>query len=178
MISLRRATAADADAIAGIEIETWRTTYAGLLPDGVLLGMSHREHAAAWGRLIGRRVEDVMVATGPQGCVGFGSCGVQRLRALAFAGEIYTLYVQPDHQGAGVGRLLLHGLFARLLAGGAESAVVWVVRANPSRFFYEHLGGSLVSHRPIPVGGEAVEALAYGWRDLRTTLKQALPTHR
>jgi hypothetical protein len=40
------------------------------------------------------------------------------------------------------------------------------LRDNPARFFYERLGGRLVSHKPIPVGGISVEALAYGWPDL------------
>jgi len=31
---------------------------------------------------------------------------------------------------------------------------------------YERLGGHQVSRRTLPVGGAAVEAVAYGWRDL------------
>jgi hypothetical protein len=40
------------------------------------------------------------------------------------------------------------------------------LRDNPSRFFYERLGAHQVSRRALPVGGAAVEAVAYGWRDL------------
>jgi hypothetical protein len=45
-----------------------------------------------------------------------------------------------------------------------------VVKANPARFFYERLNGRLVLHRALPVGGQPVEAVAYGWRDPATVL--------
>jgi hypothetical protein len=45
-----------------------------------------------------------------------------------------------------------------------------VVRANPARFFYERLGGLQVLHKPIPVGGEPIEAAAYGWPDLAAAI--------
>ena len=39
-VAIRRAQAGDAEAIARIHVETWRATYAGLLPDRYLVGMS------------------------------------------------------------------------------------------------------------------------------------------
>jgi len=60
----------------------------------------------------------------------------------------------------------------RLEDGGHRSALVWVVRGNPARYFYERLGGRQVMHRPIPVAGQPVEAIAYGWRNLATVLGQ------
>ena len=101
---------------------------------------------------------------------GFGNCGAQRNSVVDYAGEIYTLYVLPDAQGQGAGRALLLALFSRLVAMGYGSALVWVVRANPARYFYERLGGTQVMHKPIPLGGTQVEAVAYGWRDLAAVL--------
>jgi hypothetical protein len=60
----------------------------------------------------------------------------------------------------------LFALFRRLVTSGLDAAIIWVLRDNPARFFYERLGGRQVSHKLIPVGGSRVEALAYGWRDL------------
>ena len=172
MISLvRSARLGDAEAIARIEVETWRTTYAGVLPDRVLLNMSERRQTASWSSFLRHRPDDVRVSHTIKGSItGFGNCGAQRNSELDFAGEIYTLYVLPDAQGQGAGRALLLGLFARLVATGYGSALVWVVRANPARFFYERLGGKQVMHRAIPVGGAPVDAVAYGWRDLASVL--------
>jgi ribosomal protein S18 acetylase RimI-like enzyme len=171
MIAVRPACLEDARPIARIEVETWRSTYAGMVPDRVLTGMSEGRQTSCWNNFLRQRPGDVLVAEDPGGRIlGFGNCGRQRDRAIDFAGEVYTLYVRPEEQGAGIGRQLLDGLFHRLVACGHGSAVIWVVRANPSRFFYERLGGRLASHRAIPVGGQPVEALAYGWRDLAAAL--------
>jgi ribosomal protein S18 acetylase RimI-like enzyme len=172
MSAIRQARLADAPAIGRIEVETWRSTYAGMLPDRVLLGMSEQRQTASWAGFLRHRPGDVYVAESgaARRLVGFGNCGPQRDRALGFAGEVYTLYVASDAQGAGFGRQLLMGLFTRLVHCGHRSALIWVVRANPARFFYERLGGKLVLHRSIPMNGTAVEAVGYGWTDLPALL--------
>jgi len=171
--TIRQARLADARAIGRIEVETWRSTYAGMLPDRVLLNMSEQRQTASWAGFLRHRPGDVYVAERGAAAPrirGFGNCGPQRDPGFGFAGEVYTLYVAPDAQGAGLGRQLLLALFARLLHCGHRSALIWVVRANPARFFYERLGGKLVLHRSIPLGGEPVEAVGYGWRDLAALL--------
>jgi len=170
MDSVRPARLEDARAIARIEVETWRSTYAGMLPDRVLLNMSERRQTGSWASFLRHRPEDVVVAQSDGQIVGFGNCGTQRDSTIRFAGEIYTLYVAPDHQGQGLGRGLLLALFQRLVDTGHASALLWVVRANPARFFYERLGGQQIMHRPIPVGGQPIEAIAYGWKDLAAAL--------
>jgi ribosomal protein S18 acetylase RimI-like enzyme len=176
---VRPARAEDVAEIARIEVETWRTTYAGMLPDRVLVGMSEHRQRAAWQGLIRYRPDDVMVVERPPvpdgldpgGVIGFGNCGVQRDSALPYAGEIYTIYVDPPAQNQGVGKRLLRSLFERLLEKGRGSALIWVIRANPSRYFYERQGGKLVLTRKIRIGGVSVDAVAYGWRDLAALVR-------
>ncbi len=170
MDAVRPARLEDARAIARIEVDTWRSTYAGMLPDRVLLNMSERRQTGSWASFLRHRPEDVVVAQSDGNIVGFGNCGTQRDSTIRFAGEVYTLYVSPDRQGAGFGRQLLLSLFQRLVNTGHATALVWVVRANPGRFFYERIGGQMIMHRKIPVGGQPVEAVAYGWRDLSQVL--------
>jgi hypothetical protein len=43
---------------------------------------------------------------------------------------------------------------------------VWVLARNPSRRFYEALGGELITEQQIERGGESYVEVAYGWRDL------------
>ena len=178
MGTIRQARLQDARAIGRIEVETWRATYAGMLPDRVLLGMSEQRQTASWAGFLRSRAGDVWVAqqphprSGEERIVGFGNCGPQRDGGLGYGGEVYTLYVAPEAQGEGVGRQLLLVLFARLVDCGHRSALIWVVRANPARFFYERLGGKLVLHRPIPVGGAPVESIGYGWKDLRAVIER------
>jgi ribosomal protein S18 acetylase RimI-like enzyme len=172
MLFVRPATRKDAGEIARIDVETWRDTYPGVLSAKVLLGLSPARLAADWQAQLAHRPDDTRVAewTGV-GVVGFGNCGPARQTVEGLAGEVHTLYVTPDFQGRGVGRAVLMALFRRLVASGHASAVIWVLRDNPARFFYERMGGSRVAYRNITVGGTLVPAIAYGWRDLPATVR-------
>jgi ribosomal protein S18 acetylase RimI-like enzyme len=165
-ITIRSARSEDARSIAKLDVETWRTTYAGVLSSSYLVGLSERRREAGWRSVILREPRDVRVAVASTGAVlGFGSCGPNRDDRL-FAGEVFTLYVAPDWQNLGIGRRLLIALFRRLVAISRPSAILWVLRDNPSRFFYERLGARQVSRKTLAVGGSMIEAVAYGWRDL------------
>jgi ribosomal protein S18 acetylase RimI-like enzyme len=165
-ITIRPARPGDARDISRLDIETWRATYAGILSTPYLVGLSERRREAGWRSVILREPRDVRVATDPSGVIiGFGSCGPNRSDRF-FAGEVFTLYVAPDWQNQGIGRRLLLTLFRRLVSTGRRSAIVWVLRDNPSRFFYERLGGQQVSRKGLAVGGTSIAAIAYGWRDL------------
>src|SRR5215471_1182552 len=165
-ITIRPARALDARPIARLDVETWRTTYAGVLSASYLVGLSERRREAGWRGVILREPRDVRVATDKTGAIrGFGSCGPNRGDPF-FAGEVFTLYVAPDWQNQGIGRRLLIALLRRLVVSGRRSAILWVLRDNPARFFYERLGAHQVRRKSLAVGGMAIEATAYGWRDL------------
>jgi ribosomal protein S18 acetylase RimI-like enzyme len=172
MNRVRPAIVTDAAMIARIDVECWRSTYAGVLPDKLLLGLSENERRRVWSSYIARHPGDLVVGVTPSGRVqGFGNCGRRRDAESPFAGEVFTLYIATDYQGQGLGRTVLLGLFARLVRCNLASAVIWVLRDNPARFFYERLGGKLTSHQPLQVAGVSVEAVAYGWPDLAAVLK-------
>ena len=166
MIRIRAARRGDTKAIGRIQVETWRDAYAGLLPDKVLLRMSADIEGGRWVRVIEREESVVVAEDGKAGVVGFGSGGPSRVRTLPYDGEVYTLYVAPGYQGKGIGRHLLGVLFAELGLAGHTSALIWVLKANPSRFFYEAMGGRHVADRTERLWGAAVDESAYGWDTL------------
>jgi ribosomal protein S18 acetylase RimI-like enzyme len=179
VIRIRRAAKSDAAAIGRVHVETWQSTYAGLLPDKLLAGMSDVRQSAYWSRLLADPGEarGVFVADDEdQGVVGFGSCGPVRDPPEGLdgtevrVGEVYTLYVEPDFQNLGLGRRLLDALFRQLRADGCDTAVLWMLADNPTRFFYEGLGGARVGHRVDTMAGVDVEELAFAWRDLEAPL--------
>ena len=165
-ITIRAARSGDARSIARLDVETWQAAYAGILTTPYLVGLSAERRQLGWTRVIDREPRDVRVAVDSDGRIlGFGSCGACRGEG-EFTGEVFTLYVAPDDQNRGIGRRLLLALFARLVAQGHNSVIVWVLRENPSRFFYERLGGAVARRRQLPVGGKSIDATGYGWRDL------------
>ena len=115
-ITIRAARTTDANAVARLDVETWRTTYAGMLSPSYLVGLSERRREIGWRMAILREPRDVRVAIDAGGIVrGFGSCGPSRSERH-FPGEVFTLYVAPDWQNRGIGRRLLLALFRRLAA--------------------------------------------------------------
>ena len=169
MVRIRPACLSDAFAIADIQVETWRDTYAGLIPDRTLLGLSRASHIENWRRILRDTWADniTCVAEGPCACVvGFANAGRARPTNLPYDGEVYTLYVLPDHQGVGHGRRLLGALFSALSAAGCRSALIWVLAENPARFFYEAMGGTLIATREESFRDVVLSECAYGWPNL------------
>ncbi len=55
-----------------------------------------------------------------------------------------------------------------LLADGKRSMLTRVLAENPSRRFYETVGGKLLGSQEIEIGGAALTVVVYGWDDIRT----------
>ncbi|MBN9489006.1 MAG: GNAT family N-acetyltransferase [Alphaproteobacteria bacterium] len=178
MIRIRRAMRADATAIGRVHVETWQSAYAGLLPDVMLARMSDVRHSAMWAHSLSNPHEarGIFVADDEEmGVVGFGSCGPVRdppedLDDKDRMGEVYLLYVEPDFQNQGLGRRLLDALFRQLRSDGFNTAVLWMLAENQTRFFYEGLGGRLVGQRTDTFSGVDVDEVAYAWEDLEAPL--------
>ena len=88
MYTVRKAAPSDARSIAGIYVDSWRNTYAGLLPDELLVGLDadHRERRW-WRHVLARRPGNhaafVAEASG-HGVVGFVSGGPARDRRFEY----------------------------------------------------------------------------------------------
>ena len=176
MTKIRAAVQADAKAIAHIYVETWRSTYAGTLPDKVLINMSEERQVANWSRAIRQSGEIVIVAEEGDGQVtAMGSGGINRDRGSDLAGEVYTLYVHPDHQERGIGERLLAHMFYELMGRSMMSVVIWVLAPNPARFFYEAMGGVRTGDRDEELWGTTLKELAYVWTDLNHCLTRGRP---
>ena len=164
MISVRRAHPVDAASIGAVHVSAWRSTYAGILPGEYLSRMSMPRQAAQYDAAI-RAGDGVYVAIygGPDpSVVGFVTVGRPRRPGLA-EGEIQTLYVLDDWRDRGVGRRLLAAGAAHLAGAGCGSAFLWVLRDNPSRWFYAHVGGRLAMESDVQVAGTAIPQVAFVW---------------
>jgi GNAT superfamily N-acetyltransferase len=164
-IAVRPSRADEARRLAEVYVETWRTTYAGMLPDDVLLRMSVDQQERRWRGYLARQAAHETILTAEavgHGAIGFGSAGPAR-RTGPETGEVYTLYVLPDWQGQGAGRELLLSMFSHLRIAGFAEALIWVVAANPSRFFYEAMGGQRTVERTERLWGVELPEIGYRW---------------
>jgi GNAT superfamily N-acetyltransferase len=164
-IDIRPATRQDVEGIARVSVDTWRTTYGGHLPEGVLSRLRYGGIEARHGRFLGEPHTQHFVAVEPltQEVVGFVNGGPCRQPRLGFDAEVFELYVQRGFQGRGLGRSLFEIAQSALQDGGRKRLLVWVLASNPNRQFYERLGGRMVARQPVRMGGALLQEVAYGW---------------
>lgn len=166
---IREAQPTDATNIATVHIESWRTTYAQLLPAEFLANLSIDQRTGYWRNIISKSDNPtfVYVAENEAGqIIGFASGGPERTEHPDYNGELYAIYLLKKAQGQGVGRQLVKAVAERLLQQDFTSMLVWVLADNPSRKFYEALGGQAVAEKDIIVGGNTIPEVGYGWLDL------------
>jgi ribosomal protein S18 acetylase RimI-like enzyme len=143
MTEFRDAGPGDAEAIAALHAESWRTHYRGILPDAYLDGEVFAERQAFWSDALRapRSGRLVMVATRQAALAGF--VAIVRDGEPDFDAEIENLHVLPGLCGRGLGRRLLGEAVGRLAADGVTSACLWVFDANAAAIcFYRRLGGT------------------------------------
>lgn len=140
---VRAATIDDADAIAAVHVETWRETYAGLVPERFFDASALEARRRMWARILGRDPVPGAVAVAERAgrIVGFAFAGSSEhpdaLKGIEAARELhlFSIYLLASEQGKGVG----HALLAAVL--GDEPAQLWVASANSAaRAFYRSHG--------------------------------------
>jgi hypothetical protein len=181
MIVVRRARPPDAISIGSVHVAAWRSAYPGILPDDFLAHLSVPRQAAYYDAAIRSSAgvfvasasgDDVPQASGSR-IVGFATAG--RARGGEFArrlgeGEVETLYVLDDWRDRGVGRKLLRAAAAHLAEIGCRSCFLWVLRDNPSRWFYQRLGGRPAADAVIQFAGARVPQTAFVWDPIERLL--------
>ena len=165
-ISIRPAAINDAAAIAHVHVESWRTTYAGIMPDAYLASLDEMLRARLWREWLTADAL-VLVAELNGSVVGFAHAGPSREPLEKCDAELYSIYLLKDSQKRGVGTALLRAMAGTLLERNFRSMAVWVLEQNRSRNFYERAGGKLVTSQVIEVGGSKLMEVAYAWPDLR-----------
>lgn len=100
--------------------------------------------------------------------IGFANYGREQEGDLNYQGELFAIYILKEFQGRGVGQNLVREAVAGLLALDISSMLVWVLSGNPSRRFYEQLGGKILREKSIQIGESTLLEGAYGWRDIRS----------
>jgi GNAT superfamily N-acetyltransferase len=169
-IIIRPAVENDAEGIARVHVISWRETYRGIVPDEFLDRLSVQRRMTQWARSLSDPSDlyhHTFVSEVDGQIAGFSNYGFPQEKDEEFDGELYAIYLLKSAQGRGIGKMLFLEAAKGLLELGSSSMLVWVLRDNPTRGFYEHLGGVYVREKPIEIGGRELMEIAYGWRDLR-----------
>ncbi|MET4921890.1 GNAT family N-acetyltransferase [Streptomyces sp. PSRA5] len=187
---VRTMTVEDCDAVAAVRIGGWRWAYAGMMPGAYLDAMSVEENAARLrDRLTGaestestestkgtestqgteagagtHRTAVNLVAERDGTVVGWACVGPRRNQDVPdTTGELYALYVRPEHISTGVGRALTEAFVERATTDGFSRLVLWVLKENArARRFYEKAGFTPDgAQESLDVGGVRVPEVRY-----------------
>lgn len=168
---IRQAYPFDARGIAEVSIESWRTTYGGIIPEDFLARLSRTGRESAYEErlsfLTGPASEFAYIAEDGDRIVGFAYAGPRRTHRVGYLGEIYALYILEEYQRRGIGQRLVSAVARHFLSHDLDSMIIWVLIYNPACAFYETLGGGIVAQSSIDIGGTTLLKIAYGWEDIR-----------
>lgn len=128
---LRPAEPADAMAVARVHVRSWQAAYRSLLPDDYLDQLRPEDRAQKYTFDITDSAKPYTIVAEVAGVIhGFATTAPARDSDVPGYGELYALYVDPDHWGRGLGVALVAGARGRLVEQGFKDAVLWVLSGN------------------------------------------------
>lgn len=156
-MTVRPARVEDAAEMAGVNVQCWRETYRGLMPDEVLddPGLPEARERFWTVALTDERYRQnrVGVAERDGRLIGIAMSGPPLDADATWTRQLYVLYVCADYLGTGAGPALLQAV-----ADPAQSTALWVADPNPrAQAFYR-------KHGFIADGTSQVE---FGVREIR-----------
>ncbi|MEZ5738025.1 MAG: GNAT family N-acetyltransferase [Burkholderiaceae bacterium] len=169
---IREALACDAAAIAGIQVASWRDTYRGIIDDDFLRQLSVTRATSSWLGWFFERdsLYFCRVATDDAGrVIGYAMGGPSRRESPLLA-ELQVLYLHPQAKRQGHGAALMRSMARGFDLRGLHALEIWSLEANPSRPFYDRLGGTVDGRRETIVGGQRLREVRYAWPRLATLI--------
>lgn len=161
-VTIRPATTADAEAIARVDIASWRGAYSEILSDSYLSSLDVSERAGRWNAAVAARDVTVLVAEDESGTVGFTSVGPSRDEdAEPGDREIYAIYLHPRAWGTGVARDLMRTVLDGLTPGTVVT--LWILKGNEraQHFYRRHGFQHDGTERIDDIGGQPVTQLRF-----------------
>jgi ribosomal protein S18 acetylase RimI-like enzyme len=168
--SIRPARIADAPGIGKVQVDSWRSSYKGLIADEFLATLSYEHRTQVWSQNLSYPKNNgflYVAESKPDEIVGFVAAGAEREGDPNYQGELYAIYLLHEVKRQGLGRRLVDAVMRELSERGFSSMLLWVLKDNlPARKFYEALGGIYLCEKPIEIGSQRLIEVAYGWKNL------------
>lgn len=173
MVNIRKATIEDANGIASVHVTSWKETYKGIIKDEILSNLDIEKRTEDWKCRIQQNKPNhfIYVAENNLGeIIGFAVGGKNRSEQYDYEGELYAIYILSFYKNQGVGNRLIQIIAEKLFqSAGFKSMLVWVLKDNPSRGFYERYFPKLID--TIYLDRLEVDEVAYGWDDIEDILR-------
>ena len=160
---IRQATESDISVISQIHAQTWKSAYKGIVPQRFLDGLRADTWVPAFKNWFELEVFKVALLLEDADAVGCITYGASRDNDFPHWAEIVSLYVLPQVQGKGYGRLLMGTALSQFKTRRFNHCFLWVLKDNlKARSFYERMGFSQCGEESeVVFVGQALADLRY-----------------
>jgi ribosomal protein S18 acetylase RimI-like enzyme len=170
-MKIRKAIEEDVDGIAIVHINSWKTTYKGILPDQYLSSMNLEAKKKNWLRNLKMLHNATFVAENANGeIIGFAAGGPEQTNDPHFQGEVYAIYFLREYQKQGLGRKMIKAVIHELMKMEHQNLIIWALKDNPSCGFYRALGGQVIAEKTVKMAGIELIEVGFGWEDIHDIL--------
>ena len=170
---IRKATLEDAPAIAKVHVDSWRTTYKGIIPQSFLDKLDYDKRTELWINNISNPINEVFVALNDdEQVVGFATGSKREKNREADAADLTSIYLLEQWQGFGLGKLLLKAVMEDFHEKGFTKAYVEVLAKNKTRAFYQYYGATYVKTEKLIIAGDVLDEEIYEWNSVDAVLQK------
>ena len=149
-LSIRTAGVEDIKTIGFLAHTIWPATYKEILTAGQLEYMMKQIYStASLNRQIQEQKHSFLILEDDEAPVGFASYSPMSDHKLY---KLHKIYVLPNLQGRGLGKLMIDYIVDRIKSNGATALQLNVNRYNQARRFYEKLGFRVIREEDIDIG--------------------------
>lgn len=169
---IRDAHLDDAEGIARVHFESWKTSYRGIIDQSYLDAIVFEERLQFRKKIAQESQGIHLVALCGDIIIGFCDAHTLRIDYKGITegqkfqriepGEVYGIYLLEDHKGKGIGRALFEETRLCLKKRGLSPFLLWALKDNKrARAFYERQGGILVDEISVKIGNQIYQEVAY-----------------
>ncbi|MGN7478149.1 GNAT family N-acetyltransferase [Solibacillus silvestris] len=170
---IRKAEMEDAENIAKVHVDSWRTTYKGIIPQNFLDKLSYEQRTTLWENNMANPAGTVYVAeTDENKIIGFVVGEKRDTNTEQGATDLSAIYLLEQWQGKGVGKLLLKQMMQTFKEQGFHKVYVDVLADNKAREFYKYYGAQYVKTIHIKFDGVTVDEEIYVWNSVDAVLEK------
>jgi GNAT superfamily N-acetyltransferase len=147
MIKIEEASIKDLEIIHQLAHDIWWPTYKNVVSDEQIAFMLDKMYSTT---SLKNQMEEgnvfllLYVDEKAKGFACFSKTAVDQIYKLQ------KLYLQPDQQGKGTGKLLLSSVEEKVKKLGATTLILNVNRGNKAQFFYQKVGYQIIEEVNIP----------------------------
>ncbi len=163
-MKLRLAVSDDAPMLAKLHVDSWRAAYRDLVPPSTLERFTCERREQAFRASLAAHAEETYLIQESEEYVGLLTLGAARDSDVDIktTGEIWGIYIAPEHWRHGVGSAVVREAEAILVSKGYRVIVLWVLEDNfQARLFYAAMGYRADGAAKNVNWGTVLEALRY-----------------